>query len=160
MKILRSIAAIVVGIIISMIVIFAAESVNGIIYAPPGDKPLMERIHALQEDPQAMKAWIESLPIASMIGLLFGWQASAFLGGVVSAWIAGRGRLIHAGFIGAVVLALTMVTLIQMKYECNVTQPDWMLIALLLMPLPSSLLAGWLVSLLIPPSSSTPASQT
>lgn len=158
MKVLRSITAVVIGSIVAMIVIFVAESLNGIIYAPPGDKPVMERLQDVQDSPEAMKAWVESLPLSSMIVQLFGWQASAFLGGGVSAVIAGRGRLIHAGLIGAVVLALTIVVLIQMKYGCNITQPDWMLIALLLLPLPASLSAGKLVSMLFPVSAA--ASQT
>ncbi|MSQ94470.1 MAG: hypothetical protein EXR98_07930 [Gemmataceae bacterium] len=146
MQILRSIAAIVVGFIVSMIVIIAVKSVNGIVYAPPGDKPLMERISDLQNDKKAMKAWIESIPTPAMAILQVAWSLGTLLGGGLAALIASRARILHAGIIGGVVLLLTIVNLFMMKAECDYSHPDWLLITGLLLPLPTSLLAGKLVA--------------
>jgi hypothetical protein len=159
LRVLRSIAAIVVGVIVSIIVIFGVEAVNGVINAPPGDKPLMERMQDLQDNPKAMKAWIESLPTTAMFVLILGWQVGSFLGGGASALIAGRARLLHAAPIGAFVLAGTIANLFEMKRICDYTHPDWVIITALLLPLPSSLVGGKLVSMLFPPPPATAIDQ-
>src|SRR5438094_474292 len=103
MKIVRSIVAVVVGWLVSAIVIFAIQMINTIAFSPGGDKPFVERMEAMKkmtEDPQAMKAYAESLPMTAMLVVLLAWQIGAFVGGGVSALIAGRARLLHAGIIG------------------------------------------------------------
>ncbi len=150
MKILRSIGSVVVGIIVSIVVIIAAESANSLLHPPPGEGPFMERIDKLKEDKQAMKEWIDSLPQSVMAAVLMGWQVGAFLGGAAAALLAGRARLLHAGFIGAWVLAGTIMNLLSLKREIGYTLPDWMLIIALLLPLPASLLGGKLVAIFMP----------
>ena len=160
MKIVRSIVAVVVGWVLSGIVIFAIQMVNTIAYAPGGGKPIVERMEDMKkmtEDPQAMKAYAESLPVTALLVVLLAWQIGVFIGGGVSALIAGRAQMLHAGIIGGLVLAATVFNFINMKRQYDFSHPDWMIIAALLLPLPASLLAGKLVSLRSPsPPASNP----
>lgn len=160
MKIVRSILAVVVGWFVSALVIFAIQIINTAIYGPDPDKPLAERLETIkkmQEDPAAMKAFGESMPVSALVLVLVSWQAGAFVGGALSALIAGRGRLIHAGIIGGLVLAATIYTVYDMKRKFDFAHPDWMIVAALLLPLPLSLLAGQVVSILFPDPQPPPA---
>lgn len=151
MKILRSIAAVVVGSLVVFIVVIGAETVNTIVYRPDDGRSLQEFVDDVQKDTKAMKAWVESVPQTAMVVVLLGWQFGGFIGGGLSAWIAGRARLLHAGIIGVLLLAGTITNFYEMK-KWDITHPDWMIILALLLPLPVSLLAGKLVSRLLPPS--------
>jgi undecaprenyl pyrophosphate phosphatase UppP len=152
MKILRSILAVAVGAVVSIVVIFGMEMANFIVYRPNDGKSISEKMTEMKEDPQAAKAFIESLPTSAMVAVVVAWVVGAFLGGGVSAWIAGRWQVLHAGIIGAVVLAGVVVNSFQMKSQYDFSHPDWMIVAGLLLPLPVSLLAGKIVSMLLPPS--------
>jgi hypothetical protein len=94
---------------------------------------------------------IQTLPTSPMVVVLLSWQAGAFVGGGLSGLIAGRGRMLHAGIIGCVVLMLTIYNFFDMKRQYDFSHPDWMIVAGLLLPLPVSLFAGKLVSMLLPP---------
>jgi hypothetical protein len=98
-----------------------------------------------------MSEWIKTLPTEANVLVLLGPQLGAFLGGAVSALIAGRGRYLHAGIIGGLVLAGTIWNFYEMKNEYNFTHPNWMIVLGLLLPLPVSLLAGKVVSRRSPP---------
>jgi hypothetical protein len=157
MKILRSIAAIVVGSIVSIVVIIAVEFIGGLLFKP-ADAPglddmgkLFKWLEKQQEDPRKMSEWIKTLPTEAHVLVLLGWQVSAFLGGLVSALVAGRGRCLHAGIIGGLVLAGTIMNFFNMKNQYDFTHPDWLIVLGLLLPLPVSLLAGKIVSLRSPP---------
>lgn len=152
MKIARSFAAVLIGCILAAVVITAVETLTFVRFKPadaPGfdDKAkFMEWMSAFQADTQKMGEWIKSLPLEAMVVGMLGWQVAAFLGGMVSASIAGRARWLHAGIIGGLVLALTIFNMIMMKEKCGYTHPGWLIVASVLLPLPISLLAGSLVS--------------
>src|SRR5262245_7024346 len=122
MNTIRSILSIVLGIVVAFVFIWAAEFVNFIVYGPNPDKPFAERMElmeSLMEDPKAMKAWIESLPLSAMATLQVAWAIGAFFGGGMAALIAARRRVLHAGIIGAFVLAATVINFFQMKALCD-----------------------------------------
>lgn len=149
MKIFRSILAVVVGAVVAVLLIWVAEAVNFIIHGPEPEKPLMERFELAEkmtQDTQAMKAWIESLPIVAMATLQVAWAIAAFFGGGVAALIAGRGHLLHAGIIGALVLAATVINFFQMKSLCDYMHPTWLIATGVLLPIPLALLAGRIVA--------------
>jgi hypothetical protein len=158
MNIVRSVLGVVIGCIVAVVIITAIQAINFVQYKPadaPGlddMKKLSEWMEALQKDPQKMSAWFQTLPVAALVVVLCSWQLGAFLGGAVSALIAGRARLLHAGIIGAVVLVSTIYNFYDMKNRYDIAHPDWMIVAGLLLPLPVSLLAGKLVSMLFPPT--------
>ncbi len=158
MKILRSILAIIVGGLLLMVIVEGVQMANFVVYATDEDAPIAERVQKSRErmeeferDKEALKTFIASLPNEALVVVLLGWQAAAFLGGGVSALIAGRRRLLHAGIVGALALAGTIFAVWHVKHAYGVSHPDWMLIAGLLSPIPLSLIAGKIVSLLFPP---------
>jgi hypothetical protein len=169
MKFVRSILAflrepllvpVVTGCIVSVVLILAVQMISTVAYAPHAEKPMAERMEAMakmEQDPTAMKAWLETLPVGAMLLVLASWQLGAFGGGFASALLAGRAPSIHGGIIGGLVLAATIYNFFNMKKLYDFSHPDWMIVAGLLLPLPMSLLGGKLVSMLIPPPPTPPA---
>ena len=149
MIILRSILAVVIGGVIAFAVIKGIETANFLIYRPADGKSITEQMKEL-EDPKNAKTYFESLPSNAFVMVLLAWQAGAFLGGGVAAWIAARARLVHAGVVGGLVLGGTIYILFTIKSTYDFSHPDWMIVLGLLLPLPVSLLAGKLVSILVP----------
>ncbi len=80
----------------------------------------------------------------ALVAFLIAWQSGALFGGGAAALIAGRGRCLHAGIIGFFVLMASVAMMMIIPHR------DWMKIAGLLLPLPMSLVAGKIVSLLFP----------
>ena len=140
MKIVRSTLAIVVGLAISMAAIILMHVVGQHFY------PLPEGVDP--NDMEKLRKYVPTAPIGALIMVVLAWESGAFLGGATAALIAGRARCIHAGIIGGLVLAATIANLWMLRVH-----PDWMIIAGLLLPLPVSLLAGKLVSMMLPPIS-------
>ncbi len=150
MGVIRSIAAVVVGWIVAVLVIIVVESTSGLLHPPPDGKSITEWAKEFEECTPAAKEWLRSMPTSALAMLQVGWGFGAFFGGGVAAWIAGRGRLIHAGIIGVLILAATIVNFFQMKAKLDYSHPDWLIATGLLLPVPLSLLGGWLVSLRYP----------
>jgi hypothetical protein len=111
MKILRTIAAVILGIGLAVVVISVAEGINGYVHQPNDGRTFEKFIEDVQADKKAMKAWVESLPESAMILVLLGWEVGAFLGGALAALVAGYARRIHAGVVGVFVLAATAYNL-------------------------------------------------
>lgn len=165
MQIVRSVLGFLIGAIVSVAIIWAAETTNLIMHRPadaPGTEDLgklMEWMKAFAEDQERLCAWIKTLPMEAFLVVLLAWEAGAFVGGWVSARIAGWAPLVHAGLIGGLVLLGTIAKFYQMKNTHNISHPDWMIVIGLAMPLPMSLLAGLIVSWQIgAPPSPPPAS--
>jgi hypothetical protein len=142
MKILRSIAAVIVGCIVAVILIIGVEALNGVLHPPPNGMSMSEFMKEMEGHTPLAKEWIRSLPVSAMVMLQVAWGLAAFVGGGVAGLIAGRGRLIHASFIGAFVLLGTIVNFMEMKSKMDYVHPDWLLVTGLLLPLPLSLLGG------------------
>ncbi|MBI2808300.1 MAG: hypothetical protein HYX68_25210 [Planctomycetes bacterium] len=158
MKIFRSIAGIAVGAIVAVIVIMVVETANGFIYPPPDGKTGEEWYKEMMEGTPAAKEWLRSIPTSTMAMLQVAWGLGACLGGAVAALIAGRLRLLHAGIIGALILAATIYNFYCLKTQLDYAHPDWLIVTGLLLPLPLSLGGGKLVAMLFPPP--TPAAPT
>jgi hypothetical protein len=137
MQILRSIAAIVVGLIVTVLTISIIHAIGHRLF------PLPEGIDP--HDTEALKKAIPSLPAGAFLMVVVAWEGGAFAGSFVSALIAGRARIWHALPNGLFVLAAS----IAMFY--HLPHPDWTIVAGLLMPMPMSMLAGKLASLIFPP---------
>jgi hypothetical protein len=160
MKTLRTILAILLGSMIAIVIVAATDTISFAAFKP-ADAPGHEDIRALlkwfeefQKDRERSHAYYNSLPASAFLLVLGGWELGAFVGGTVSALIAGRARLIHAGIVGGVILLGTIINFLSVRDNAGFTHPDWMIIAGLFLPLPMSLLAGKIVSMLC--SSPTP----
>ena len=137
MKLLRSILAVVAGLIVSMIVTFAIQQISHRMYPLPEGTDM--------NDMEALSKLLSTMPIGAHLIVLLSWELGAFLGSGVAALIAGRAHCTHAGIIGTFVLVGTIANLFILRGH-----PDWMIVLGLLLPLPVSLLAGKLVSFLVP----------
>lgn len=150
MKILRSIAAVLLGWLTAVILISGLESVNGLFYPPPEGKSLMEWGEEMKKGTPAAKQWIRDIPTSAMAVLQVAWGLAAFVGGAIAALVAGRARLFHASLIGLFILIGTIVNFLQLKSLLDYAHPDWLIITGLLLPLPLSLLGGKLVDWWLP----------
>jgi hypothetical protein len=155
MKFVRSILAIVVGFILAQIVIVSMETANFLLFV---DMTLEELGKAMQDNPQKLADLFKTLPVQALVIVVAGWAVGSFLGGFAAALIAGWARCWHAGIIGGIVLLGTIANVYRMKTTYDISHPDWMIVAGLLLPLPMSLLAGKIVSMLLPSGPAVPQS--
>jgi hypothetical protein len=144
MKILCSILAVIVGAIVSMVAWIIVVSIGHAIIPPPEALQDSDAFRKLMGDPEAMRKMAEEMQTGALVALLIAWQAAAFFGGGAAALSAGRKRCLHAGIIGFFVLLASVAWMMIIPHR------DWMKVTGLLLPLPMSLLAGKLVSLLFP----------
>jgi hypothetical protein len=151
-KILRSIAAVIVGLFTMMVTVGFVERLGHEIYPWPEGVNDPELIKKFRSDPAAGKKFVDELPTGAIAVVLFAWQIGAFFGALVAALIAASRRYLHAGIIGGVVLLASIAMMMLISH------PDWMIVAGLLLPMPLSLIAGKLVSLLFPPPPPVPPS--
>ncbi len=147
MKMLRSIIAIVIGVLVGMLVIGMIKACGHVIYPQP------EGFGKMIMDPdvtrQAKFEAIQALPIGALVAVLIAWMSGAFIGGGTAAAIASCCRGLHAGIIGALVLLASVMMMMMVPH------PDWMILGGLATPLPLSLLAGMAASKLFPPREAT-----
>jgi len=136
MKFIRSVAAVVAGFIVAVIFNIAIQSLNRVLY--PDD---------VVTDPALIKERLPTMPVGPLVVVVIAWETGAFVGGLVAALVAGWAPSVHAGMIGAAMLAATITNFLMLPGH-----PNWMVIAGLLLPLPVSILAGNLVSPRTPPS--------
>lgn len=139
MWILRSIAAVVIGLIVQSGVTFLIHSISAMVY------PLPEGVDP--NDFEALGRIMPTMPIGAFALVLLAWESGALLGGAIAALIASRAPIVHAGIIGGFVLLASAMMLFLLPH------PAWMIVAGLLLPLPIALLAGKLVAMM----SSSPA---
>jgi hypothetical protein len=144
MKILRSILAVVAGFIVSAMVTWAIQQISNRMYPLPEGTDM--------SDMEALSKLLPTMPIGAHLMVLFSWEFGAFIGGAVAALIADRARCWHAGIVGGLVLASTIAVFFMLRGH-----PEWMIVAGLLLPLPVSLLAGKIVSMLLSPSPTSPS---
>jgi hypothetical protein len=152
MKIVRCILAVILGAILANATIFLMHAVSEMIFAPPPElKAEFAKVQSGGEmDRDKVRELIQTMPLGALLMVVLAWEMGAFVGGAASAVIAGWKRLVFAGVSGAAVLAGTILNIMMIPGH-----PDWMIIAGLLLPLPVSLIAGKLVSILLdapPPS--------
>ena len=143
MWILRSIAAVVIGLIVQSGVTFLIHSISAMMYPlPEGTNP---------NDFEALGRIMPTMPTGAFAMVLLAWESGALLGGTTAALIASRAPVVHAGIIGGFVLLASAMMLVLLPH------PAWMIVAGLLLPLPLALLVGKLVALMSGPPAPLPA---
>ncbi len=128
---LRSLLAIVAGLITAMLVIFGVEAVGMLLFPPPAGMPLdteadLARLVALSSP--AAKAWLVS-----------GWALGSFVGAWVAARISRRHRRIAALVVALFIVAGTVMN------AMVIAHPLWMSLLGILLPVPLALLAVRLI---------------
>jgi hypothetical protein len=128
---LRSIFAVVLGVIVGGITVGIVEIIGHTLYPPPPDLDA--------SNPEALKAYIATAPMAVLLFVLLAWVVGAFTGGFVAAWIGRRAPAVHALMIGGFILLAGMATMLVYPH------PVWFWIAGIVGVPPSAYLASLLV---------------
>lgn len=134
----RSIVAVGFGMCVAFLAVLGVEQAGHKLYPPP--------FVPADAGPEALQKMMDEMPVEALIAVLLAWQAGAFFGGAAAAFIADRRQLLHAGIIGCFILLGSVASMMMIAH------PVWMKIAGLLMPMPMSLIAGKIVSILSPAS--------
>jgi hypothetical protein len=100
----RSILAVVVGLIVAVIVTSGLQAVGQFIYPlPPGVNP---------NDPEALKKVLPTMPTGAFLLLLLDYAAGSLAGGLLAAWVARRRPALHALIVGGVLTVLGFLNLL------------------------------------------------
>jgi hypothetical protein len=109
---LRSIAAVVIGVIAALVIITLAQMLTVRLY------PMTAGVNP--QDQSAMIAWIQQLPAAALVIVLCGWALGAFVGGFISGKFDRAAWARQAVVIGILLLAAGVWNMTQIPY------PIWM----------------------------------
>lgn len=124
MAVVRNVAGVIAGIVVSQAVVFGFDSVGDLLYPVSGD------IAAF--DQQRLAAWMAAIPLQLKLIMTLGWACAAFAG----PWIALRitDRKATGWGVSAVFLAGSVLN------QVNLPHPLWMLLCAVLFPVAG----GWL----------------
>jgi hypothetical protein len=124
----RRILAIVVGVIVGGIVVFAVESISHLIYPPPTGVDM--------NDKEAMKAYVAMLPIGALLFVLLAYVLGSLAGGWAAAKFARDSNLRLSMTVGAVLLLFGIMNLVMIPH------PLWFAVLSILVFLPAAYLGG------------------
>ena len=110
----RIIVAIVAGVIVAVVVVFAVESLGHAIFPPP------ETIDF--NDPEQLSGLVASIPIEALLFVPLAWFLGSFSGGVLAVMIAREQALLLASIVAAFILAGAVATLMAIPH------PLWLVI--------------------------------
>ena len=126
---LRSILAVLAGLVVAWITVSLFEFASMHTFPPPPGVDV--------RDPQQVAALVSRMPVGALALVLAGWVVGALDGGLAAALIAKR--RVPAVVVGALV-ALGALAMVMM-----VPHPLWMSIAGVFLPVPAALSGAWLV---------------
>jgi hypothetical protein len=101
--ILRSIAAVILGVVLGLIVIVAFEIVGQVVYPYPVDID--------PKDQEALKAAFANAPPLALLPVLLGWIVGTFSAAALAALIAQRAPVVHGVIIGILFMLATVLNL-------------------------------------------------
>jgi hypothetical protein len=136
----RSVVAVLVGVVIATVGILALESLGHLVY------PLPEGVNP--NDMEALKKVLPTMPVGAFLCVLFMYAVGSFVGGLIAGWIARRAQTVHALIVGAILMALGVVNMLMLPH------PGWFWAASLLVYLPPAYLGSRLAPR--PPSAPQP----
>lgn len=121
---MRSILAVLAGVVVAGIVIAGVEYLGHLIYPPPpGLDP---------SDVESMKAMMADIPLGSLLFVLLAWALGSLAGGGVAARIAARSYLLHALIVGGIMLIGGVINMAMIPH------PLWFWIVGVILFLPSA----------------------
>lgn len=128
---IRKIAAVVVGILLTSLVVGLVQQLGHYLYPlPAGTDP---------NDPEAIKKYVENAPFMAVFFVIISYAAGAFTGGFVSTKIANDGKKIYALIIGVLFLFTSIYMMV------TIPSPIWFWI--LGIAVWSLVLVGWKLAL-------------
>ena len=109
--VVRSVLAVLGGMLAAFVVIALVQVVGMIVYPPPaGLNP---------QDREAFKAVVANLPRGALLCVLLAYATGSVVGGWVAARFVPRAKLMHAMIVGAFLLGAGIVNLMM------IPQPSW-----------------------------------
>ncbi len=113
--VVRSVIAVIAGMLVAFVVISLIEVIGMRLYPPPAGTDL--------RDPQAIRQAMASLPRAALLCVLVAYAAGSVAGGWVAARFAPSARLMHAMIVGAILLGAGLMNMM------SIPHPAWFWIA-------------------------------
>lgn len=124
----RKILAVVAGVILAGIVVYAVEAIGHQVYPPPAGLDM--------KNMEAMKNYVATLPMGALLFVLLAYVLGSFAGGWLAAKIA-RSSQIHVPLtVGGVQLFFGLINLLMIPH------PLWFAIAAVIVFLPAAFLGG------------------
>jgi hypothetical protein len=114
----RSVLAVVLGVVVTTIVITGVESISSLLYPLPAGFDLHDR--------EALQAFIAGLPVGAFLLVVFGWFLGTFCGAALAARVGRRTPAVHAVIVGIVSMAAGILNLAMLRH------PAWVWVAGLL----------------------------
>jgi hypothetical protein len=128
--ILRSILAVLAGIVVGFVVVAALEFLDTTLFPLPAGLDL--------HDTAAIKQAMARAPLAALILVIVGWGISALLGSWVAARIARAPKVLHGMIVGIFLLGAAITDMLEFPH------PVWFWICGLLIFLPASYIGSGL----------------
>ena len=141
---LRSILAIVVGVLVGGFVVFLIELPGYFIHPPPPGLDM--------QDAAALKSHFEKAPLAALVGVAIAWTVGPFVASWLAAFIARRAFLIHGMIIGVIFMLLDLVNIVSFPH------PWWLAVIGVVAPLISAYLGASLAARMAGRSAAGPRS--
>ncbi len=107
----KNIAAGVAGVVVAFALVWVVEKVGHAVYPPPPDLNFA--------DPDAMRAYIQTLPVGALLFVAAAWFAGAAGGTCAACAIGTASPRIFAAIVGGLVLVATVINLVMIPH------PTW-----------------------------------
>ena len=128
----RKILAVVAGVILAGIVVYAVEAIGHQVYPPPEGLDM--------KNMEAMKAYVATLPAGALLFVLLAYALGSFAGGWLAAKIARTSQIHLPLTVGGVQLLFGIINIVMIPH------PTWFAIASVIVFLPAAYLGGKLGS--------------
>jgi hypothetical protein len=127
--IVRSVVAILGGVIAGVVLISAIQRLGHVFYPQPPDFDL--------KDHEAVKALMNDMPLGGFLMLLLGYAAGTLGGAWLAAKLAGRARVRHGLVVGLFFLLASVANLVMIPFH-----PVWFIVVNLLLIMPAAYAGG------------------
>ena len=125
---LRSIIAVIAGLIAGSIVIYLIELAGHALYPPPELFDPMDR--------EAAKEMMDAAPIGSLLMVILAYLVGSFAGGAVAALVPAKSRLSHSLATGLILMVFGIINLVLLPH------PVWFWVLSLIVFVPFAFLGG------------------
>lgn len=140
---MRTVVAVIVGVLVGAAVVFGVETLGNLLF------PLPEGIDG--SDPDRFAEFLNAGPSPALISVLVAWALGALVGGAVAGKIARYQWQVASVTVGALLLVAGGATMLQVPH------PLWMWIAGVVLPLPLAWFGAHLTHNLAPLDGAAPA---
>lgn len=113
--VVRSILAVIVGMLVAFVVIGVIEAIGIKLYPPPRG--------ATPTDRESLKALVASMPLAAKLCMLLAYAAGSVAGGWMAALLAPRAKRMHAMIVAALLFGAGLMNLM------TIPHPAWFWVA-------------------------------